>query len=382
MRYLEFRICIFVSIIFLFGSCKNTSKKNTQLAQSYVKNSIEYAKGFGIHDYKDFKKLTIYTSFKGDDTRKEYFLIPKLKEIPDSLKNKNIIRTPIERMVVSSTTHIPMLELLEVENTLVGFPNTSYISSKKTRVLIADDKIKDLGQEQHINIELLIALQPELVVGFGVNNQSQVFKNIQKMGIPVVMNSDWLERTPLGRAEWIRFFGALYDRDSTASERFRTIANNYKTIKRELTKITDKPTVISGALFQDVWNMPAGDSFMAHFLKDAEADYLWKDSSGTGSLSLSLESVLEKGRNAEYWISPGFYTSVNSMINDSPHYEQFSAFKTGTIYTYASKKGATGGVLYFELATTRPDLVLKDLVHIFHPTIFPKNKMTFFDKLK
>jgi iron complex transport system substrate-binding protein len=196
------------------------------------------------------------------------------------------------------------------------------------------------------------------------------------------MNSDWLEKTPLGRAEWIRFFGALYDRDSTASERFRTIANNYKTIKSKLIQITDKPTVMSGALFQDVWNMPAGDSFMAHFLKDAEADYLWKDSSGTGSLSLSLESVLEKGRNAEYWISPGFYTSVNSMINDSPHYEQFSAFKTGTIYTYASKKGATGGVLYFELATTRPDLVLKDLVHIFHPTIFPKNKMTFFDKLK
>ncbi len=382
MRYLEFRICVFVSIIFLFGSCKDTSKKNTQSAQGYVKNSIEYAKGFGIHDYKDFKKLTIYTSFKGDDTRKEYFLIPKLKEIPDSLRNKNIIRTPIERIVVSSTTHIPMLELLEVENTLVGFPNTSYISSKKTRVLIADNKIKDLGQEQHLNIELLIALQPELVIGFGVNNQSQVFKNIQKMGIPVVMNSDWLEKTPLGRAEWIRFFGALYDRDSTASERFSTIANNYTTIKNKLIQITDKPTVMSGALFQDVWNMPAGDSFMAHFLKDAEADYLWKDSSGTGSLSLSLESVLEKGRNAEYWIAPGFYTSVNSMINDSPHYEQFLAFKTGKIYTYASKKGATGGVLYFELATTRPDLVLKDLVHIFHPAIFPENKMTFFDKLE
>ncbi len=369
-------------ILFLLGGCKDASKKNIQPSQDFVKNNIEYAKGFGIQDYNGFKKLTVYTSFKGDDTKREYFLISKSKEVPDSLKNKNIIRIPIKRIVVTSTTHIPMLELLEVENTLVGFPNTDYISSKKTRVLIDSNQVKDLGQEQNINTELLIELQPEILIGFGVNNSGKVFKNIQKMGIPVLMNSDWLEETPLGRAEWIRFFGALYDKDSIAHTRFNEIANHYTAIKNKLAHITDKPSVLSGSLFQDVWNMPAGNSFMAQYLKDAKTDYLWKDSEGTGSLSLSLESVLEKGKNAEFWIAPGFYTTKKSMFSDSPHYKEFSAFKTDKIYTYALKKGATGGVLYFELATTRPDLVLKDLVQIFHPSIFLGKEMTFFSKLE
>lgn len=383
MQNLIFRIrlYIFLSFIFLLNACKNTATKNTHTTPNPVKNRIEYAKGFGIQDYQNFKKLTIYTSFKGDDTKREYFLIPKSTEIPDSIKDENIIRIPIERIVVTSTTHIPMLELLEVENTLIGFPNTDYISSKKTRVLIDTKKVKDLGQEQNINTELLIELQPELLIGFGVNSTGKVFKNIQKMGIPVIMNSDWLEQTPLGRAEWIQFFGALYDKDSIAISRFKEVVNNYNTIK-ELVQTSEKPSVICGSLFQDVWLMPAGDSFMAQFLNDANANYLWKDSKGTGSLSLSLESVINVGKNAKFWISPGIYTTKKSMYFDSPHYKQFTAFKTDNIFTYATKKGATGGVLYFELATTRPDLVLKDLVQIFHPDIFPDNKMTFFGKLE
>jgi iron complex transport system substrate-binding protein len=127
--------------------------------------------------------------------------------------------------------------------------------------------------------------------------------------------------------------------------------------------------------------MPAGESFMSQFLKDAQTNYLWKDTKGTGSLSLSLESVLDKAKDAEYWIAPGFYTSKKEMLQDSPHYKEFKAFTDNKIYTYALNKGETGGVLYFELAVTRPDLVLQDLVSIFHPKVFPNTKKTFFRKL-
>lgn len=365
--------------LFLF-SCTNSKDSSKRKNQS--NNNIQYAKGFSLKNYPFFKKLTIHTSFKGDTQSKEYYLIQKGYHIPDSLQEKNIMFVPIKRMVVTSTTHIPMLEILGVESTLVGFPNTKYISSQKTRALIEKGQVQELGQEQNINTELLIDLQPELVVGFGVNNTSPIYNNLEKMGIPIIMNSDWLEQTPLGKAEWIRFFGALYQKDSLAKKSFDEIANKYHAIQKKLATISDNPTVLSGSLYQDTWYLPAGKSFMAKFLEDSHANYLWKDTQGTGSLNLSLESVLDKGQNAEFWIAPGYYTSAQTMLADSPHYKEFKAFKTGKLFTYALNKGITGGVLYFELATARPDLVLQDLASIFHPTLFPNVERKFFKKLE
>jgi len=378
MILMNIKQLLFLTLISLLVSCKISNKKE----ETKPITNIKYAKGFSIQDYEYFKKLTIHTSFKDDTDSKDYYLIQKGYRIPDSLTEKNIIFIPIKKMVVTSTTHIPMLEILGVESSLVGFPNTKYISSEKTRVLIENGKVQELGQEQNINTELLIDLQPELVVGFGVNNTSPVFKKIKKMGIPVIMNSDWLEQTPLGKAEWLRFFGALYQKDSLAQAEFEKIALNYKSIKKKLVSVSEKPTVLSGSLYQDVWYLPAGDSFVAKFLEDAHTEYLWKDTKGTGSLSLSLESVLDKGQNAEFWIAPGFYTSKKAMIVDSPHYKEFDAYKSGNIHTYALTKGATGGVIYFELATARPDLVLQDLASIFHPTVFPDVERSFFKRLK
>jgi len=373
---------IFYTFVLLFLiSCKRTSD-NKPIQNLEKKNRITHAKGFTLQEYSKYKKLTILTSFQRSDTKHEYYLISKSETIIDSLKEKNIIRIPIERIVVTSTTHIPMLELLGAENTLVGFPNTKYISSQKTRQLIDQNQIKELGKEQNINTEILIDLQPELVVGFGVSNTSKVFENIQKMGVPVIMNSDWLEKTPLGRAEWLRFFGALYDKDSLALTKFNTIVNNYNSIKEKAAKIKQKPSLMSGSLFQDVWHIPAGESFIAQYLKDAQTNYIWKDTKGTGSIPLSLEVVLDQGKNADFWISPGYNTTKKMMLQESAHYTEFKAFQTNKIYTNALKKGETGGIIYFELATTRPDLVLQDMVQIFHPEIFPAKEMTFFNKVE
>jgi iron complex transport system substrate-binding protein len=370
-----------IIIVFLSLLACSDKKEPKPIKKLNKSKQLKYAKGFSIQKFNNYTRLEIYNSSQNNRSFDTYYLVPKTEEIVDDIKKKTIIRTPIDNIVVTSTTHIPMLELLGVENTLTGFPNTSYISSKKTRTLIDSKKILDLGQEQNINTELLIDLNPELVIGFGINNKSPVYKNIEKKGISVLMNNDWLEKSPLGKAEWLKFFGILYDKDSLANKRFDEIENNYLTIKKQLIHIDANPTIICGSLFQDVWFMPAGESFFAHFLADAKTDYLWKDSKGTGSLSLSIESILDKGKEAEFWIAPGLYNSKKTMTQDNPHYQEFKAFRNDKIYTYALNKGATGGVLYFELATTRPDLVLQDLVSIFHPKEFSNIKRTFFIKL-
>ena len=164
---------------------------------------------------------------------------------------------------------------------------------------------------------------------------------------------------------------------------FNAIKNNYLEAIEIAKKATKQPTILSGAIMsKDIWNLPAGESFVAQYLKDANLDYLWKNTKGKGSLSLSFESILDKGKEADFWIAPGYFTSKEQMLNSNKHYAEFKAFKNDKIYSPALKKGKTGGVLYFELAPTRPDLVLKDVIKITHPELLPNYKLTFFEKIK
>jgi iron complex transport system substrate-binding protein len=133
---------------------------------------------------------------------------------------------------------------------------------------------------------------------------------------------------------------------------------------------------------KDIWNLPAGDSFVAQFLKDANIDYLWKNSEGKGSLSLSFESVFDKGKDADFWIAPGYFSSKEQLLKSNQLYTKFKSFKENNVYSPAIKKGKTGGVIYYELASTRPDLVLKDIIKITNPELLPDYEFVFFEKMQ
>jgi iron complex transport system substrate-binding protein len=276
-----------------------------------------------------------------------------------------------------------MLELLGVEKSLVGFQDTNYISSEKTRKRIDSGFVRELGNEAAMNTEVLFELQPDVVIGFAMNSVNKTYNLIEKHGIPVIINGDWLEETPLGRAEWIKFFGVLFNKEKEADSIFRKIEQEYLAAIVIAKKARNKPSILSGAIMRnDIWSLPAGESFVAQFLEDANVNYLWKDSKGKGSLQLSFESVLDKAQKADYWIAPGYFSSKAQLIENNPHYKNFVAFKTNNIYTASTKKGATGGVIYYELGPTRPDLILKDLIKITNPNLLPNYRLSFFEKMK
>ena len=365
-------------VIFSF-SCKKEILKET--AAPISKSTIKYAKGFDIVTINGLKKLIIKTGYQNTTTVFEYLILNKTAK-KATLKNQTI-QVPIKEIVVTSTTHIPMVELLNEESSIVGFPHATYISSEKTRTLIDAGKIKEIGKENSLNTEILLDLQPELVVGYSITSADKSLTTVQKAGISVIYNGDWLEETPLGRAEWIKFFGVLYNKEKQADSIFNAIETNYLEAKKIALKATTKPTILSGAIMsKDIWNLPAGESFVAQFLKDANLNYLWKNSKGKGSLSLSFESVFDTGRTADYWIAPGYFSSKEQLLQSNQIYAEFTAFKNDSIYTPSTKKGKTGGVIYHELAPTRPDLVLKDIIKITNPNLLPNYELTFFEKMQ
>lgn len=368
----------------VFG-CKNNVSKQESTTTTGKKVDLKYATGFSIINYDNHKILEINSPWPKSEKKYNYLLLTKEQAMVSTFNTNEydgIITTPIEKIVVTSTTHIPALELFGVEQTLVGFPGTDYISSEKTRQRIDDGKVRELGKNEGINTEVLLELRPNVVIGFGVDGVNKTFETIQKIGIPVIYNGDWVETSALAKAEWIKFFGALFNKEKEADSIFNTIEKNYLEAKNLASKITKQPTILSGALHKDVWYLPSGTSPEAQFLKDANVNYLWSDTKEKGSLALSFESVFEKGHNADIWISPSYYPSLEALENASNHYTQFDAFKNKNVYSFVNTVGETGGVLYYELGTARPDLVLKDLIKICHPELLKHYNFTFFNKLK
>ncbi len=380
MKSINLRIILFFFIIPFFGCKQNDSNSKINIANS--KNEIRYAKGLEIYKYQGFSILKITNPWPDAKEIFTYILQEKKGIIPDSLKQFTVIQIPIKSIVVTSTTHIPALELLGVENTLVGFPNTDYISSVRTRKLIDSGKVREVGVNENLNTEVLIDMKPDVIVSFGLNNSNPTLDNLQKSGLKVLLNGDWTEQSPLGKAEWIKFFGALYGLDSKAGAIFSKIEKVYNTTLALARKATAKPSVLCGAIYQEQWYVPQGESWASLFLKDAQSNYLWANTKGTGSLAVPFESILEKAQNADFWIAPGDFSSLKQMSDSNPHYNQFASFKNKKVYSYAVNKGAKGGIIYFEWSPTRPDWVLKDLIKIFHPELLPNHKLFFFQKLE
>ncbi|WP_144892964.1 ABC transporter substrate-binding protein [Flavobacterium tiangeerense] len=372
---------LFIVMISIFIGC-NKKETTTAIDSTTAANSIEYASGLAIHKYKGFSIVTVSNPWPEAKKKFTYVLREKNSIVPDSLKKHPVIQVPLQSIVVTSTTIIPFLEMLQVEQKLTGFPHTNYISSVKTRKRIDAGLVKNLGQNEKLNVEQLIELEPNLIVSFGIDNNNPTLDNLQKSGLKVLIQADWMEQTPLGKAEWLKLYGALFGKEKEAKNIFDTIVKNYKEAQQLVAQKKSTSTVLYGSMYQEQWYIARGNSWVAQFMMDAKANYLWADIKGTGSLSLPFEKILEKARTAKYWIATGSFNTNKEFENSNPHYNQFDALKAKNVYTFESKVGPTGGTVYYELATSRPDLVLKDYIKIFHPELLPNYTFTFAEKLK
>lgn len=377
----RFSSLVFTLMLTIFIVGCQEKKKPISVKQNVVPNQIQYATGFNIKSEGIITVIEVSSPWPGSKSTFTYALVPKDRLASITLPRDAydaIVATPVNQMIITSTTHIAALEALGELDAIVGFPNTDLISSVAARVRIQKGQIEELGTNENINTEITLALKPEVLIGFGINDTNKAYETLHKSGIPIVYNGDWTEGTPLGKAEWIKFFAPFFNKESLADEVFEGIEANYKKAKKLAQNAIEKPTVLTGGLYKDVWYVAGGKSWMAQFLEDANANYLWQETPNTGSIGLSLEAVLEKGVQADYWFNPSLHGSYEELLQANSHYRQFKAFEQKTVFSNAINKGETGGLLFYELAPQRPDLVLKDLISILHPKLLPEHQPHFF----
>ncbi|HEV8513765.1 MAG TPA: ABC transporter substrate-binding protein [Cyclobacteriaceae bacterium] len=370
-------IWLIVSYLLLVSCAK---KETTKSDKNIL--SVKYASGFAIQELADGNKLVeVGYPYQGAKSGYKYLLVQRGNEIPKHESDVEVISIPIQSIVCTSTTHIPLLDYLNETDKLIGFPTTDYISSEKMRKRVDEGKVKDLGIDKGMNIEELFLLKPSIVMGYAMRSDLGQLKKIKELGVPVVINAEYLEKHPLGRAEWIKFMALFFNKEKMADSVFQFIEKEYLTAQALAKTTSSKPTVMSGIVYGDVWFMPGGKNYAATLLNDAGCNYLWNDTESNGWLEIGFESVFAKAKDADLWIGVGTYKSLKEIEAAEKRYALFKPFREKNVYSYTARQGAKGGSEFLELGYLRPDLILKDLVKIAHPELLPEYQLYFHRRL-
>jgi iron complex transport system substrate-binding protein len=368
--------------LIIFGCRQEKPEQTNDSISKGPSTSLRYAEGFSVSVIENSKLVEIAYPFQGATSGYKYLLVPRGENVPVHDAATRVISTPVKNIVCTSTTHIPFLDYLNETDALVGFPTTDYVSSEKMRARIDGGKVLDLGVDKGMNMERLVMLKPDMVMGYTMSSDYGQFKKVEELGIPVVLNAEYLEKHPLGRSEWIKFMALFFNKEKQADSIFRVIEKNYLEIQKITTSLTHRPTVMSGVVYGDAWFLPGGQNYASKILNDAGCDYIWKDDPSHGFLELSFESVYEKARDADYWIGVATFKTLEEISDSDHRYTRFKPFIQKQVYTYDARKGAKGGSEFLELGYLRPDIILKDLVKISHPELLPDHSLYFHKKLK
>lgn len=348
----------------------------------YYPDKIEltYAQEFSVEYHDSYAVLHVTEPFPGGAP--EQYVLHRcgtpVPELSGDLADAPVVETPVTSLFSESTTHLAMIDELGQSGVVTGVANGGNVNTEAVRAGLDDGSVIEFSPNQSIDTELVIASHPGVYVTQGTEDPAH--QNLRNAGVPVVADVEWLEQSALGRAEWIKMFGALTGEEQRATEAFEKIEADYNDVKKRA-EGTETTTVLPGQMYEGTWSMPAGESYVASMLADANGTYAWADTTGTGSLQLDLEEVLAKAGDAPVWLRSDTVETLADVIADDPRYEQFAAFKDGNVWSNNLHVNDQGGNDFWERGVARPDLVLGDLTAILHPEAMPDHEFAFYRKL-
>jgi iron complex transport system substrate-binding protein len=376
------RLSLFILFIGCFAvSCKQKETYVTQNIQG-TRIPIQYAKGFTITQYTGYKEIVVRNPLDTSKIIQQYRLIND-SQFSSTESDVLNIQVPINDLACLSTTHLGFIEALGLSNKLIAFSGTKYIYSATLTQLVKEGKIKEAGLTGGLDLELLVSLQPDIIMSYQTGDESyDHFEKMKSMQLKPVVNNEYLELTPLGQAECIKFFAAFFNVEDKAAHLFDSVVSNYNAIKLKASAVAHKPTVFTGLAYKNEWTVPGGNSFAASYLRDAGANYLWSSNQSTGNFALSFEEILTTANQAEFWINAGSSITLKHLLDLDIRNSHYSAYLNKKIYNNYARVNTNGGNDYWESAVVYPDRVLSDLVKIFHPELNQGSDLYYYIHLK
>jgi iron complex transport system substrate-binding protein len=373
------RFFFLIIFLFLFSCLRQIPEKDTK-----SKESTDFTKGFRIEEHEDYKLIKVYNPWqKADNIEFTYILSASPSNLPDSLLLFPVIKTPVKKVVTMSTTHIGIISALGESGSIAGISGKEFVRDSIVRRSVEEKKCFDVGYAPNLDFERILAIKPDVVFLYGLEaSVLSVASRLNEAGIVSVLVSEYLEDHPLGKAEWIKFFAAFYGKDDEGRRIFNTVQKHYIQLCDSVKSVSHKPAILAGIPWKDTWFLPGGKSFSARFIVDAGGNYLWKDDKSKEFIALDLESVFHRAIDAEIWINTGTVESKNELISRDNRFGGIKALKLDSLYNNNARLSTGGGNDYWESGVVYPDIILHDLIEIFHPGLLAKHELYYYRKLE
>jgi iron complex transport system substrate-binding protein len=342
------------------------------------------AEKFTLEKENGFTILTIINPWQGArNINQVYYLVKRGEELPAGIDSSEVIIVPVRKIICMSTTHIAMISALGEENSVAGMSGTGFIFEKSFAGRIEKGLIKDVGYETNLNKELILKIAPGLIMMYGIGNESSGYiGKVKELGVKVVFDADYLETDPLGKAEWIKLFGALYCKENLADSIYQSEVENYNSLKLYISRhLNARPKVLLGLPYKDTWYISPGNSFISTLISDAGGEYLWKTTESSVSMPFGIENVFLSALNADFWLNIGTVSTKNEISVVDQRLEELPCFRKGNLYNNNKRVTESGGNDYWESGTVYPHTILKDISSILHPELFSDYELFYYHKI-
>ena len=335
---------------------------------------LQYAQLLNLVRYQGYTVATISHPWRQDAVLHQYVLVPADSALPELLPEGTLIRTPLRRSVVFTTVHCSLLSMLHREKSVAGVADLKYIKAPFVQAGVDSGHIMDCGDGMSPVIEKIIDLHPDALLLSPFEN-SGGYGQLEEIDIPIVECAEYMEASPLGRAEWVRFYGMLYGCEHEADSLFAVVDSSYNALKK-LTANSQRPRTNMDKITGSVWYVPGGRSTIGCMLADAGADYPWASDEHSGSVALPFETVLERAGESDVWLlrySGQQKLTRQQLLSEHRGYNQFRSFREGRVYGCNVEQS-----LFYEESPFRPDLLLSDFIRILHPDVLPHHALRYY----
>ena len=352
-KFLKGYLFIFIGIC-LLSSCSYRRAKDAK-----GKSDLQYATFLKMDDQGDGTSVTVMDPWQQGKVLQQWMLVKG-----DSKEKVHGTLQPLRRVVVFTTAHCQLLEYLHLQDRIVGVCDLKYILIPDIQRRAKAGKIVDCGNSMSPDVEKIIALHPDAIIISPYEGNTAITQ-LSRLGIPIIQAADYMETSALGRAEWMRYYGRLFDCGERADSLFHVVDSTYQSLKSYAARLPLGKSIITERMTGNVWYMPGGKSTIAALIRDAHARYAFADDQHSGSLPLSLEQVIAKAGQSDVWAlkynGPQPLTK-RTLLQECRGYSVLKAMKTGQIYVCDCSV-----VPYFEEVSWRPDWQLREFIQLLHP---------------
>ena len=346
-----------------------------------------YATGFDISGAEGAAStlITVRNPWQGaEGVEKRLFISREGERAPEGFEGQ-VIDGSAERVVCMSSTYVAMIDAIGCTERVVGVSGIDFIYNSRVREAASEGRVHDVGHDSNINFELLLTLRPDVVLIYGVAGENGVANaKLDELNIPYLYLGDYVEESPLAKAEWTVVVAEILGVRERGEELFAGIESRYLELRKRVEEsATERPTVMFNTPYRDTWYMPSSRSYAVRIVEDAGGQYVYDGNHGTTSQSIDLELAYVLTREADYWINVGQYATLEDLRRDNPRFVGAKAVREGRVYSSDRRATAKGGSDFWESAVVNPDVVLRDLVAILHPELnLVSEELTYYKRIE